>query len=131
MTRKLLGFLATASLVALLGCPAGDEAAGGDAEPVSMDLTFEEASAPKVGETAKLRVNFSGDQDALWATGAMVVTEERLTQWKAEPADAVEFDPETNSVTYLKTGRVKIMATWEDAEGNTIESNPLIVDVGE
>jgi len=52
-------------------------------------------------------------------------------QWMGEPADAVEFDPETNSVTYLKTGRVKIMATWEDAEGHTIESTPLVVDVAE
>jgi hypothetical protein len=51
-----------------------------------------------------------------------------LTQWHAEPADAVTFDGNGSAATFKKPGKVKIWASTE-CDGKPVQSNALEVEV--
>lgn len=114
-------------LLALLGCPAKTQPAGGEANLAlslgsSGDVACEGPAA--VGSSAALRVSLPQGAEAQQLFGALLASEPaRVTVWHAEPADAVTFDG--NKAKFARSGAVKVWATWVDARGRELSSNEL------
>lgn len=129
LRRALSWLLVGGALVALPGCPAGAESSS----PQSLRLSFnvQPAAPPKVGERRGFTVSFGPRGDQLMS--ALIATEAgpSLTRWHADPADAVEFEPNGAAATFKRSGPVKVWATVTDADGRVVESNLLEVQVGD
>jgi hypothetical protein len=128
MNRILASVAGSLLALSLLGCPPSQETQAPSQAETSLNLRLASNSAA-VGEETALDLAFGQDGSALF--GAMIAddSQARLTQWHAEPADAVEFNDETSTVTFKRAGPVKIWATWTDADGSELTSNEVQLDV--
>ena len=111
----------------LAGCP--DGAASQAARIVSLNLRFQEGQAPpRVGDRRPLVVSYGGPEGGHLMGAVLLDPPSGLTQWHAEPADAVTFDGNGSAATFTKPGKVKIWASAH-CDGKPVPSNALEVEV--
>mgnify|MGYP001386351569 CR=1 FL=1 len=119
----------------LCGCPGKQQGAPAQQSALLLGLGGSSGDVAQegpamVGSSAGLRVSLPQGADSAQLFGALLVSEPaRLTQWHAEPADAVTFDG--NRAVFQRTGAIKIWATWTDAQGRELTSNKLEFQVGQ
>lgn len=126
-TRLVLGSALLSSLLLLAGCPAG----AGASAPAQLRLSLNDGQpSARVGERRTFTVMFGPQGEGQMMTSAMIASDPpSLTQWHAEPADAVTFDPTTAAATFSRPGKVKIWASVTDASGAAVRSNELELEV--
>jgi hypothetical protein len=127
--RHAIGSVLLGSLLLLTGCPAG--AGASTPQQLRLSLNSGEPSA-KVGDRRTFTVMFGPQGEGQMMTSAMISSDPpSLTQWHADPADAVTFDPTTAAATFSRPGTVKIWASVTDASGQAVRSNELTVTVAQ
>ena len=111
------------------GCPTPE----GPKQTAKLNLDSSDVPAPlTIGASANLSLTLQrGEVGELFSAGAFIADDssQRLTEWHAQPANAVKFDPATNRVTFEVAGEVKVWASWADADGTPLQSNSLTFTV--
>jgi hypothetical protein len=124
--RRIATLPALLLALPLAGCPDGAAAQAQRIE--SLNLKFQGAEAPPhVGERRPLVVSYGGPEGGHLMGAVLLDPPSGLTQWHAEPADAVTFDNGSAAI-FTKPGKVKIWAST-DCDGKPVQSNALEVEV--
>ena len=118
----------TMALVATLltGCPKPPS----DTQAGALKLQYDPPSAGglAVGSTVQLRLSFGGSGEYMMAA-LIDPPSERATRWYSDPPDAVQFDTARATVRLVKPGKVRIWASYTQADKETI-SNHLELVIG-
>jgi hypothetical protein len=114
----------------LAGCPDGGSTAGpSGSEASELKLGYDAPGKLEVGSTVQLRLSFAGDSQ--YMMGALIdPPQQSATRWFADPPDAVEFDAESAQVRLVRSGRVRIRASYTH-QGRELVSNELDLEVHE
>lgn len=125
--RRIASASALLLALALCGCPDGAAAQAQRIESLNLKLQGAEAP-PRVGERRPLTVSYGGPEGGHLMGAVLLDPPSGLTQWHADPADAVTFDGNGSAATFKKPGKVKIWASTE-CDGQPVQSNALEVEV--